>query len=179
MSDKTPDYIRIAGSLYKRVPEGEVHTAQSAQQHIQEFQNTAEALSGALTKLEEAAPLVAQKVAALRAPLENANKAMMGKQFPQAMQLLGQLKPQVAEFKTGVADVVLPLIQGLVAKLTPEAVDGLVQDINTISALVSAEGGGLGVPGAQPASPTAPAPSGVAAPAPAPAPAAPAPAPAA
>ena len=179
MSDKTAEYIRIAGVLYKRIEDdgGEVHTAQSFQQHLQTFQNTAEALSGALDKLEKAAPLIQQKVAALKTPLQNANKAAMGKQFPQAMQILQQLKPQVQDFKTGVADVILPLIQGLSQKLTPEAIDGLVQDINTLSALSSAESAGMALPGVQTTAPQAPAGTGVAAPAPA-APAAPAPAPA-
>lgn len=177
MPKETPDYIRIAGALYKLVPEkeGEVRTAQNAQQHILQFQTTAEALSGALGRLEQAAPLVAQKVSTLKAPLENANKAMMGKQFPQALQILQQLKPQVADFKTGIVDVIAPLITGIAEKLTPQAIDSLIEDVNTVSALVSAEGAGMGVPGAQPSIPTTPAPSGVATPpvAPAPAPAAP------
>jgi hypothetical protein len=166
MTTESPDYIRIEGALYKRVPDeepGEVRTAQSFQQHLQAFQNVAEGLSGALTKLEQAAPLIQQKVTALKGPLENANKAAMGKQFPQAMQILQALKPQVADFKSGVADIVLPLIQGISEKFTPEAIDGLVQDINTLSALASAEGAGMALPGTQTTAPQAPAGSGVAA----------------
>jgi len=178
MSKEAPEFIRIAGVLYKKAPKDtEMHTAQNVQQHLLQFQNAAEKLSGALAKLEQAAPLVQQKVAALKAPLENANKAVMGKQFPQALQLLTSLKPQVADFQTGLVGVIKPLLDGLAQQLTPQAVDSLIEDVNTVSALASAEGAGFGVESAQPAAPTAPAPSGVAAPTAPAAPAAPAPAP--
>lgn len=166
MPQNIPDYIRIAGVLYKRAPDSpQVRTALEARSLFTPLQDTAASIVKRMAALAGAAPSAQPEIKKFSDSLTNIIKGMVGAQpnFPKAQQDLQALKPQLGAIQQKVAN-------DLAQVLNPASVDNMVQLLNSFSAAFSAEQAGMSIPGVQvqpPAAPTAPAP---AAPATAPAP---------